>query len=413
MKRFFTKSGSWVRPFAVLSAALIFPIVGVLMLSWRSAPVSHAQDEADTAYLPAQMAPAPTPTPAPPPQFVKNVPLPYAQCPNAAGFNRVSGYMFIPNIYSDNVSVFRDQAFVVDLYTGEWPRGVASDPNSSRTWVTNLHTGTALIEGTTQSGLVPREYEPYGVAYNPVNGYVYVTDLNGKVQVINGAELVATLDIVDPTTGKGGGWLLAIVIDPHTGLVYVASWEYGRLYVIKGTDVIASVQLGGGPVNMALDDVRGLIYVAHAMPNETYPHDISVIDVDSLSVSFVASVPGQKSIAQDVAVDMKSGLAYVTHPKQDSVIVMKGTSVVARIPVGDQPWAVGVNPNDGYAFVTNRGSESVSILRNGALMETVGVQGEEPWAVGVDTNNNDIYIANRGRRIGTAACKNASVTIMH
>ncbi len=414
MKRAFIASGPWVRALVTLNLALISLVAGVLVIfSWPSMLASHAQGEAGKVYTPVQLAPEPTPTPGPPPQFVKNVPLPKAQCPNAAGFNRVSGFMYIVNIYSDNVSVFRDQEFMVDILTGEWPRGITSDPNSSRSWVTNLHSGVSLIDGAKQIGLVPRDYEPYSLTFNPVNGYVYVTDLDSKIQVIDGAQLVTTIKVADPQTGEKAGWMLSIVADPRTGLVYASSWEYGRLFVIEGTTVIDSMQLGAGPVNMAFDEVRGLLYVAHSMPNAFYPSEVSVVDVESLTVTYVDTLPGQIGSARDVAVDVKSGFAYVSNPDHDSVTILNGTMIVGTIALGDQPWGIGINPNNGYVFVTNRRSNEVSILRNGALLDTVQVQGEEPWAVGVDTNNNDIYIANRGAGDSSSGCRNASVTILH
>jgi hypothetical protein len=182
--------------------------------------------------------------------------------------------------------------------------------------------------------------------------------------------------------------------------------------VIDGTEVIDSVLLGAGPANMAIDDIRGLIYVAHSAPNELYPHDISVVDVKTLSVSPIDTLPGHLNQAADVIVDVRSGLAYVTNPKLDSVTILDGTVVVGKVGVGEQPWGIG-NTNDGYVFVTNRESNDVSILLNGALVDTIKVQGLDPFAVGVDTNNNDIYILNRGEKIGTAECRKGSVTILH
>ena len=414
MKRSLFSSGPWVRPLLALGLALFTLIIGVLIVFPRqSVTVTHAQDDGGITFMPVQMAPAPTPTPGPPPQFVKNIPMPKAQCPNAADFNRVSGLTYVANIYSDNVSVFQDQEYLLDLYTGEWPRGMASDPDSARTWVTNLHDGTTLLDGAVQIGLVPRDYEPYAPAYNPVNGYLYVGDLNGNIQVIDGSQLVTTIQVVDPITGNKGGWILSVVVDSRTGLVYASSWQFGRLYVIDGTEVIDSVLTGTGAQDMAFDEVRGLIYIAHRSPSFEYPHDISVVDLATRSVTFVDPFPMQTDRAQEVALDVANGLAYFTNPDIDSVTVVQGTNLVARIPVGNEPWGIAVNPNDGYVFAANRKSNDVSILRNGALLDTVEVQGRDPVAVSVDTINNDIYIANRGEAVGSAECEKASVTILH
>ena len=414
MKRSNFSSGPWVRSLLAPGLALFILIVGVLMVFPRqSATVTHAQDESGITFMPVQMAPVPTPTPGPPPQFVKNISMPKAQCPNAADFNRVSGLTYVANIYSDNVSVFKDREYLLDLSTGQWPREMASDPDSARTWVANMHTGTTLLDGVQQIGVVPRDYEPYAPAYNPVNGYLYIGDLNGNIQVIDGSQLVTTMQVVDPITGNKGGWILSVVVDPRTGLVYASSWQFGRLYVIDGTEVIDSILTGTGAQDMAFDEVRGLIYIAHRSPSLEYPHDISVVDVATRSVTFVDPFPERIDRAQEVALDVANGLAYFTNPDIDTVTVVQGTNFVARIPVGNEPWGIAVNPNDGYAFAANRKSNDVSILRNGALMETVEVQGRDPLAVSVDTINNDIYIANHGEKIGSTECKRASMTILH
>jgi len=420
MKPSFVTRGSRIRTLAALGLAPIVLLFIFGLLSWRAAPASLAQENPGASFLPVQLAPlptptvpAPTPTPGSPPQFVKNISLPKAQCPNSAGFNRVSNIMYIANIYSDDLSIFQNQEYITDISTGQWPRAIVSDPDSARSWVTAMHTGTELLEGVTQIGMVPRDYEPYGITFNPVNGYIYVTDLNGNIQVIDGDTLVKTIIVTDPVTGGTGGWILSVAVDPRTGLVYAPSWKYGRLYVIDGTDVIDSVLLGVGPANMAFDDVRGLLYVAHSAPNELYPHDISVVDVATLNVSFVDAFPGQINQAEGIVVDVRSGLAYVTNPKHDNVTILDGTTIVGKVSVGKQPWGIGINPNNGYVFVTNRESNDVSILLDGALVDTIKVQGVDPFSVGVDTNNNDIYIINRGEKVGNFECKHESVSILH
>jgi DNA-binding beta-propeller fold protein YncE len=409
MKPDFVGRGPWAHIVAALGLVLSALFLGAIF----AVGSSPAQAGTGPAYLPAQFVPEPTPTPGAPPQFVKNIDLPTAGCPNAGGFNTVSGLMYIANNYSYNVSVFHKGEYAADIPTGEWPTSVANDTRSSRAWVTNLHSGVSVLDGGAQIGFVPKDYEPYGVAFNPVNGYVYVTDLDSKIMIIKGTELVTTLKLTDPQTGKGAGWMRPIVVDPRTGLVYAASWDYGRLYVIRDTAVIDSVQVGWGPLNMAFDQVRGLLYIAHSEPSGLYPHDISVVNVATLGVTFVNSTPGAINHARDVAVDVRSGIAYVTNPDKNSVTTLRGAEILNTINVEKRPWGAGVDPNTGYVYVTNRDSGSVSIFRDGALYVNEPVYGVEPFAIAVDTNNDDIYVINRGRQTGTFKCKQGSVSILH
>ncbi len=393
---------------ALLVVAGAFLLVG---LAFASIPQTGAVAQSgESAYLPILTAPLPTPTPGPPPQFVEKVDIPKAMCPNDADFNTTSGHIYITNNFSDNVSTFKDRQFLTNINTGEWPSVVTNDTASARAWVTNLHEGVSLIDGGVQVGFVPKDYEPYAAAFNPVNGYVYVTDLDSKVQIIDGDQLLTTLALIDPDTGGDAGAMLPVVADPYTGLVYAASFSHGFLYVFEGTRLIDSVRLGWGPSNMALDAKRGWLYVAHGSPNEIYPHEISVVDVATLTVTPI-DTPSRR--AQDVVVDPISGIAYVTNPYDDYVTILRGTERLGEAPVGDRPWGTGVNPNDGHVFITNRDSRSVSIFRDGLLLTTIPTEGLDPYAVTVDTLNNDIYIANRGRQDGNFDCKHASVSILH
>jgi len=58
--------------------------------------------------------------------------------------------------------------------------------------------------------------EPWGVVYDPSNGYIYVTDPGfGTVSVINGTTVIATILV-----GSGPGW---VAYDPSNGYIYVTN----------------------------------------------------------------------------------------------------------------------------------------------------------------------------------------------
>ena len=130
-------------------------------IALRAAP-PRAQAGTGPAYLPAQFAPPPTPTPGPPPLFVTNLPLPTAECPNSVANDRVADYLYVVNNYSNNVSVFQDRQFRPTSPRVNGQRSIAIDPNSTRAWVTNLHSGVSVLDGGVQVGFVPEDYEPYG-----------------------------------------------------------------------------------------------------------------------------------------------------------------------------------------------------------------------------------------------------------
>jgi YVTN family beta-propeller protein len=386
-----------------------------LWLATRSGEASEARFGADGTpeYLPLVRkdppVPTPTPTPLPPvPQFVNNVPLPGVQCPNMVGYNAFSDYVYIANNFSSNVTVYQNRGLVANVAMDFWPTWVGADNDSPITYVTGLHGNTAVLNGTTKIGEIPDYYEPYGVIVNPANGYAYISDLDSTVQIANGTTLIDELHLESPP-GQGAGWLRPIVVDPATGLVYTASWSHGKLYTLSGTDVIDVVQLGWGTIDMVIDSERGYLYAANEDPNATYPENISVYNLVTKEVTRIST----DTRSRRVALDPVTGYAYFTHDESDTVTVLRGTEVIATIPVGDEPFGIAVNPVTGYVAVANQSSNDISILRNGAFVTTIPAQGIRPFAIGVDTVHNDFYVANRGDEYDLFQCRDASTTILH
>jgi len=99
---------------------------------------------------------------------------------------------------------------------------------------------------------------PVGVAYDPSNGYIYVTnDDSDTVSVINGAtnKVIATIPV--------GIWPEGIAYDPSNGYIYVANEGSNTVSVINGATnkVIATIPVGAGPEGIAYDPSNGYIYV--------------------------------------------------------------------------------------------------------------------------------------------------------
>ncbi len=325
------------------------------------------------------------------PEFVTNITLPGALCSHEVGVNPTTGIAYVANHDSGNVSLLKDGALVGTVTTGEWPTLVSSSPVDNKSFVTNLHGGVSYFQGTQLVGTIfgapetPGAYgEPYAAAYNPVNGYTYIAHIGGGgvVQVVNGTQQVANIPLMD-------GWILDVKVDPLTGLVYVANVEHGFLFIIQDTAVIDKIQIGWGPDKLALDEVSRYLYSAHTSPNSQYPHNISVFNLDTQQVTPVTTA----STSRRVAVDRAANLAYVTNPAQNTVTVLRGTSVLANVPVGNTPWGVAVHEASGYAFVTNADSNSLTVLLRGEVVGTLPT-GSHPLGVATDPLSNYVYVAN-------------------
>src|SRR5438067_34051 len=105
-------------------------------------------------------------------------------------------------------------------------------------------------------GTLPVGNQPYGVAYDSGNGYVYVANYNSNtVSVISGTIVVTTIPV--------GSLPIGVAYDDGNGYVYVANSGSNDLSVINGATVVATVLVGNAPSGVAYDSGNGYIYVAN------------------------------------------------------------------------------------------------------------------------------------------------------
>lgn len=374
---------------------LLTAVAFVLMLIANTTAVKSAPTEDESLYFPVVYPIIPTPTPLPP-AFATHVDIPGAFCPNDIGVNEQSGYVYVANSYSDNVSVIFQDNFVGNVHVGKFPTDIASIPNSDRTYITHLTDtqGVDQIAVFNQTALVdrlPEHFEPHDIIYNPVNDYIYITDLDSIVRVIKGSG--PNPEIVDVPL-PNAGWVRSVEVDPLTGLAYAASWERGILYVIDGTTLVTQFQAGWGTMEISLEPRSGYFYLAHSDPNATYSQNISVFHRDNYTVT--PHFTAVRSL--DVATDPINQLAYVTNRDSNSVTVLSGRNVVATVPVGQAPIPVTVDPTTGYAYVGNHDSNTVTILQNGSVRSTEPA-GRQPYAIAVNSETHEVFVANRTWRI--------------
>jgi YVTN family beta-propeller protein len=123
-----------------------------------------------------------------------------------------------------------------------------------------------------------------------------------------------------------------------------------------------SISVGTSPLSVAADPTTNMIYVANSNSFITRQGSVSVID----------------------------GAPYIGgHPNTGKV--------VATISVGRNPWGIGVDPDNDRVYVSNQGSNSVSVIdgHTNRVIATIGV-GLRPIGVGVVPATSTVYIANSG-----------------
>lgn len=100
-----------------------------------------------------------------------------------------------------------------------------------------------------------------------------------------------------------------------------------------------------------------------------------------------------------VAYDPSAGEAFVSNTGSNSVSVVSAhaSQALATILVGNGPMGVAWDPVNGQVYVANNGSDTVSVISpsTDSVVTTVGV-GSEPLGVAVDSASGDIFVANHG-----------------
>ena len=419
----------------VLLPAVIFSSFLFFLILLSNGSMSHAQDAfaGTPSYLPVLLkigtpTPIPTPTPTaipPEPQFVKNIPLPQAQCSNYVNVNNTSGYAYVLNNFSHDVAIFKDANYVTTVPSGgEWPTKATSDPDSNRTFITNLHKFSDGSQTATQLGMFQNAalaatydqfFEGYQPLYNTTNDYLYVTDLGQTIRVFDasGPDLQFLADISMAEGIKG--WITSITHDPLTGRVFAASWSNGEIYVIEGTTLVTTLSSDTwGPADLAIDPVNRYLYVVgQEVANRPPGYPVNNVVVRSIDPPFTeVALYAITKRSTSVAYDNIGGYVYVINPDADSISIFKDGAHLKTLPVGSFPSVVEVNPQTGYAFVTNTRSHDITVLKNGQVVKTIASQGIRPIALDFDLQNNYVYVANRGTEEEQFECNSASVTIL-
>ncbi len=249
--------------------------------------------------------------------------------------------MYVTDNESDKVYFFDSASQVIGNATvGTNSTGVVYDPanqemlvaNSASNNVSIFNAGTNTVTGSIGVGL-----DPQGLAYDPHNHYVYVADNGSNALSVIAPDNEVVLTI--PTNPEPFG----ITYDKRDADLYTANYG-GTVSVINGTAMIASYKVNGAATGIVRDPRHG----------------------------------------DGVFVTISSG----------SQVGRIKDGLVSYISVGEGPFGIAFDPQDGLLYVSNHISGTLSILRGTVLIETVQIsEPNGPWGVAYDPANGLIYIA--------------------
>jgi YVTN family beta-propeller protein len=235
---------------------------------------------------------------------------------------------------------------------GSNPFGVAFDPSAGTVFVTNSGSdNVSVLNGTLAAPVanVSVGTDPLGVAFDPYNGDVYVAN-NGSdnVSVFNAGTYAFVASVPVPAGPVG------LAVNASTGNVYVADFGADNLTVINGStnEVVANVSVGEGPYGVAVDNTTGNVYVTDELSSQVSVvagSNNSLLATIRLSDSYTEMNP---LTLQGIAYDPLDGLVWVGSGHLVlTVISPANESVYAYLNF--DPSGVAYDPSNGDICVTN------------------------------------------------------------
>jgi YVTN family beta-propeller protein len=309
-----------------------------------------------------------TATPTPP----SIIEIPGLGSPNGLGSNLTRHRLYVAS---------RDagQVFEVDEHTGALirkiavglrPFGVAVNTTTDKIYVANFTSDTlSVISGATGTVIKTISFAPFGeptyVAINEITNRIYVPlHRGGRLAVINGFtdSLISTVEV--------GGGAFGVAVDPILNRFYVSCRDTRVVRVVDGaTNTVLwdqTIHPAGVPYALGIDPDLGRLYVAFASVLDD-PRQVLVYRIPASGPSLLATLKvgyGGPDGGGGIAANPITHHVFVTNAADDSVTVIDGINslVLARIPTGDNPMGVAIDPELGYVFIGNRAGNNVAVL---------------------------------------------------
>ena len=260
--------------------------------------------------------------------------------------------------------------------------------------------------------------------------------------VITGTEIITTVD-------SGGEIPKFITFDQETGLGYLSNLILSQdnprpkqTIVFSDTKIFARLERGRGlsPQSQLYNPVDGRTYIGHNHGKPDFGEEIggvlTIIDglevltttnlgneelgyIENIKVNkkngdlhmlyssrYVywdrANAPRHLAINQthrygvvrDIAVDSRTGLAYVTVWGDNVVLVIDKDKIIAEIPVYEDPYAIAIDEARDYIYVANRLVGALSVIRGTEVITTMSTGGFGPSFITLDEKQGYIYVSN-------------------
>ena len=153
-----------------------------------------------------------------------------------------------------------------------------------------------------------------------------------------------------------------------------------------GVSQLATIPVGHGPGQLAVDPVNHLVYVVNQNDNS-----VSVIDSENLTVIRTISV---QSGPTAIAINPLIGMAYVANGGGGSITRISDGTLVGSVHIGGHPAGIVIDPALNQVYVADSTRNEVLVLNGtkGTVLAMVPVAGR-PVAMGVNLLTHAVFVA--------------------
>jgi YVTN family beta-propeller protein len=208
---------------------------------------------------------------------------------------------------------------------------------------------------------------PSAIAVNERTNRVYMTNETGDtVSVIDGNTNTVL------TTVSVGASPEGIACDTTTNRVYVADSLSNTLSIISGTTntVIATIPGFNEPIQVAVDTSTNRVYVSN-FAEVPIPENstLSVMDGATFQIATL-QLDTASGVLGGVAVNEQSNRVYVVDDSFNGIVILNGATkktgatVDTTVAADVGPVFVAANPRTDRVYVSNQGSNDVSVIQD-------------------------------------------------
>ena len=251
--------------------------------------------------------------------------------------------LYVTNSFSNNVTVINafSGASVANISVGSRPMGITYVPYNHDLYVENYNSGNlSVISSVTNTVIatISLAGDPQFSAYDPLSETLYVSALyssSGVIWVVNVTNNnVTTIPAQDLMPGAAP---YGLAFDPYNGYMYVADNTNNVVYAFSHPGpMVALISVGKQPYGLAFDPTNKILYVTDQDPNALIsgnPQEYNVSIINTVNNTLVKNVvPGSEP--EGVTYDPANGYVYIANYLSGNVSVLNPAteSIIQTLP---------------------------------------------------------------------------------